>query len=125
MEKYIGVIKEFFETGCEGLMWVLQKDGVVNYYDALVFIEAGDHLKVFAEDGLILFDGVVKPDYKAGWMEYPRNPGSGQPQALGFWIHWTQKGWEPDEWAKLFLHQYLEDGNKQPLRAEFTRKTGR
>lgn len=120
MEKYTGTINQFFETGCEGLIWVLEKDGVQGY-DALVFIEAGDHLKIFSENDSVLFDGVIDPDYQAGWREYPRNPGNGQPSALGFWIHWTQKGWQPDEWAKLFLHECLEKGNK-PLRAELTRK---
>ena len=120
MGKYTGVIGQFFETGCEGLMWVFMKDGVKGY-DALVFIEAGDQLKVFAEDRSVLFEGVINPDYKIGWMEYPRNPGYGQPQALGFWIHWTQNGWEPDEWAKLFLHDCLKKGNKS-LRAELVRR---
>lgn len=123
MEKCVGVVNQFFETGCEGLMWILEKEGVEGFA-ALVFIEAGDHLKVFAEDGAVLFEGVIVPDHHAGYKEYPLNPGHGQPQALGFWIHWTQKGWEPDEWAKLFLHTNLKKGNK-PLRAELTMKTSR
>lgn len=120
MEKCTGTINQFFETGCEGLIWVLEKDGVQEH-DSLVFIEAGDHLKIFAEDGSILFDGVIDPDYQAGRTISPHNPDRKQPSALGYWIHWTQKGWEPDEWAKLFLHECLKKSNK-PLRAELTRK---
>lgn len=119
MERYQGTINQFFETGSGGLRWVLEKYGVEGN-DALVFIEAGDCLSIFAEDGSILFEGVIDPDYQAGWKEHPFYPGSGQPQALGHWIHWTQKGWEPDEWAKLFLRQCLNVRDK-PLRAELTR----
>lgn len=120
MEKYIGVVSYYFETGCEGSRWVLEKDGAEEY-DALVFIEAGDCLSIFAEDDSVLFQGVIDPDYQAGWKERPFYPGFGQPQALGRWIFWTQKGWEPDEWAKLFLHAELSKGNKS-LRAELVRK---
>lgn len=120
MERYGGVINQFFETGTEGFMWVLEKDGFEGY-DALVFIQEGDYLKVFAEDGSVAFEGEIVPDQEAGWMEYPLNPGNGQPSALGFWIHWTQKGWEPDKWAELFFNEHLKKGHK-PLRAELIRK---
>jgi hypothetical protein len=56
-------------------------------------------------------------------MEYPLNPNSclGQPCALGFWVHWTQKNWQPDDWARLFFwgNGFLpEDENGKPMRAE-------
>lgn len=119
MVKYTGVINQFFKTGCEGLVWVLEKDGATGY-DALVFMEAGDHLKIFGEDGSVVFYGIIDPDYQIGWTEYPMNPGHGQPSALGLWIHWTQKGWQPDDWANLFCHSILKAGNPL-LRAELTR----
>ncbi len=120
MEMYSGVINWFFETGCEGAMWVFEKDGFEGY-DALVFIEKGDCVKIFAEDGSIVFEGEIMPDYNAGWTEYPLNLGRGQPSALGFWIHWAQKGWEPDKWAELFFNKHLKEGNKL-LKAELIRK---
>ena len=110
--KYRGVVDWFAETGTEGAIWVLEEDGKTGY-EALVLIEEGDRLKIFAEDGSVLFVGVIKPDYKIGWTEYPKNPGYGQPSALGYWIHWTQTGWKPDDWAKLFIRD-----NSNYLRAE-------
>lgn len=116
LRTFTGILDEFFETGCEGLMWVLKKDGEKGY-EALEFLEAGDHLTIYNEDGSVLFEGKIVPDYEAGWQEYPLNPGQGQPCALGFWIHWTQKGWKPDDWATLFIR-----GDKPSLRAKLIRK---
>jgi hypothetical protein len=116
--KYTGVINNFFETGTEGVMWVLETDGLSGY-DALEFIKAGDRLKIFAEDGVnIVFEGEIIPDYEIGRHEYPFNPGHGQPSALGYWIHWTQQGWSPDAWAQLFFNEHLKNSNHKPLRAE-------
>jgi hypothetical protein len=109
-----GTLIDFFETGCEGIIWMMEKDGLSGY-EALEMIEEGDHLKVFADDDSILFDGIIDPDHEIGWAEYPLNPGYGQPCALGYWIHWTQRGWQPDDWAKLFIR-------KSPLRAEVIKK---
>lgn len=132
-----GYINEFFETGCEGVMWKLFQDGKTGY-ECLVNIDEGDHLKIFGEDNNILFDGIIEQDWNAGWYPYfhikkkmdedptynpPKDYAHGQPSALGHWIHWTQRGWEPDEWAKLFFHQYLiGNEGKKPLRAELTKK---
>ncbi len=95
---------------------MLYKDGKEGY-EALEDIEAGDVLTIYNEDGSVLFEGKIVPDYKIGWQEYPLNPGHGQPCALGCWVHWTQKGWKPDDWAALFLR-----GDEPPLRAKLVRK---
>lgn len=113
-----GVLDWWAETGTEGVVWVLSEDGKTGY-DSMVFPEAGDYLKVFDADGSILFAGVIVPDFEAGKTPLPFNPEYSKPSALGFWIHWTQRGWQPDDWAKLFLRDVFE----QPqLRAELTRK---
>ena len=120
MLKYIGILYGHWETGTEGVIWMLMKgDHTKEHwsYDDLVRIEKGDRLKIFADDDSILFDDVIDPDYKAGYEKYPLNPVYGQPCALGYWIHWTQKGWRPDDWAILFMRNNLDE-SKPPLRAE-------
>lgn len=114
METFKGILYGFFETGTEGVIWVLIKDDMKGY-EALENIQEGDHLKVCDHDNKTVFDAVIKEDHKSGWTEYPLNPGHGQPAALGYWIHWTQAGWKPDEWAQLF---FIEPS----FRAELTRK---
>lgn len=120
--KFFGVLEGFFETGSEGIMWCLIEDGKQGY-EGVHFIEEGDRLIVYGENNKVLFDGDIDCDYQIGWTEYPKNPGYGQPCALGYWIHWTQRGWQPDKWAKLFMYPHLqENGGKATLRAELTKK---
>ncbi len=112
--KYYGVISSFFETGCEGMEWFFYEDGRVGY-EGLRSIENGDHLLIFEEDGTVIFDDKIVQDREAGWKWRSKKFKIKQPSALGFWIHWTQKGWKPDNWAKLFLR-------KPHLRAELTKR---
>jgi hypothetical protein len=99
-----GNLSAWFETGTEGLIWIMEEDGHQGYA-SMRFPAKGDYLKVTAPNGNVLFDGIVDPDYDAGKKgRYPGDP-SGQPTALGYWIHWTQRGWTPDDWAKLFLDE--------------------
>jgi hypothetical protein len=113
MPLYKGILEGFFETGTEGTIWSLVQDDIEGY-DALVFLEEGDRIQIFNPDETLLYDGVIEEDHDTGWVEYPLNPGFGQPAALGMWIHWTQAGFTPDDWAGLFFHN-------PPLRAEVIR----
>lgn len=104
MEVIEGRLEGFFETGTEGVVWMIYKDGYnPGNYNALESIEAGDHLTVFNEDGSIAWEGEIDPDYEVGYTTYPRNPEYGQQAALGCWVHWIQKGFQPDDWAKFFI----------------------
>ncbi|MEK7498938.1 MAG: hypothetical protein AAB611_03730 [Patescibacteria group bacterium] len=111
-----GIVYGYFETGCEGIMWSFIEDGKKGY-DALHFIEDGDMLTVYNEDNSVAFEGEIVSDREIGYAEYPLNPGHGQPTALEYWIHWTQEGWQPDDWARLFIR---EEGKE--LRAKLTKK---
>lgn len=100
--KLKGKLYGWFETGCEGIWWSFTEDNKKGY-DGLHPLEQGDYIKVFDQNNNIVFDGFIDRDHKIGWKEYPLNPSNGQPFALGYWIHWTQKGWQPDDWARLFM----------------------
>ena len=97
-----GVLEDFFETGSEGVHWAVCDDDDESY-SGLHFIEEGDHLTIFGPAESVLWEGVIVCDRKSGFEKYPRNPKYGQPQALGHWIHWTQKGFKPDDWARFFI----------------------
>jgi len=126
----------FFETGTEGIMWVIevklgkqktpnQKKDVWGIDDSgrkgFVDIENGDRLILFDNDDEIFFDGIVERDEKAGWTEYPQNPGHGQPCAFGsFWIRWTQKGYAADDWANFFIKR---NGKNKHLNARIIKSS--
>ena len=89
----------------------------------LVFIDPGDNLTVYGDDCSVIFKGRISPDYQTGWREYPKKPGHGQQYALGFWIYWVQKGWRPDDWARLFIRHWVKRWeNSKQLKAELIKK---
>jgi len=115
MNEFKGILYGWFETGTEGVVWTLTEDGKQGY-EAMKELRTSDNLKVFAEDGSVLFDGVIDEDTETGYEPYPMNPEFGQPCALGYRVHWTQRGWQPDDWAALFMR-----GDRPQLRAELRR----
>ncbi|UZJ44212.1 hypothetical protein OOT55_16350 [Marinimicrobium sp. C6131] len=99
---YRGVFFGWFETGLEGMVWALQSE----HDDSLlgvVGLEESDYVQICDADGAILFEGLIKPDYETGKAPNQSPTGRNQPTALGCWIHWTQEGFESDEWARLFI----------------------
>lgn len=104
LTKYEGKLFAWFETGTEGLVWAIQEDGKEGY-DGLVPIRPGDLLTITAPDGRKLFEAEINCDYKTGWQPRWEGAEHGQPVAKGYWIHWTQHGWSPDDWAELFLDE--------------------
>jgi len=97
-----GWLIDFFETGSEGTHWALE-DEFNSSYDALHIMEEGDSLTIQDELGVQLWSGKIKCDRKSGRIRFPKNPDYDQPCALGRWIHWTQDGFKPDDWARFFI----------------------
>ncbi|ATC65164.1 hypothetical protein CMV30_15050 [Nibricoccus aquaticus] len=99
-----GKLLDFFETGTEGVIWAIVDDDGEGY-SGLHCIDDGDHLTIIALNGDVLWNGGISCDRKSGFQNYPQNPEYGQPQALGRWIHWTQRGFNPDVWARFFIRE--------------------
>lgn len=106
-ERIEGVLYDYFETGAEGMMWSLIDDDNLGR-EGLHFIEAGDHLTICDPLGHEVWHGTIRCDRRTGWRAYPGNPKHGQPVALGCWIHWTQKGFTPDKWARFFMKSEVD-----------------
>lgn len=54
-------------------------------------------------DGDTVWAGVIDCDREVGGRPRPTNPALTQQAALNCWIHWVQRDFEPDEWARLFI----------------------
>ena len=117
MARYVGTVNFWCETGTEGMIWVFMQHEKVGY-DGLLCLEKDDHLTIYDDHEKIIFDGIIDPDEKIGQKQHPfAEKGVKQPAALGYWIHWTQKGWQPNDWAALFIRDPLP-----PLKAILIRK---
>jgi hypothetical protein len=113
-----GELIDFFETGTEGVIWMVEDDERYGH-GALQNICEGDHLTILNKVGGVIWRGVIHCDKKIGWRRYPSNPKYGQQCALGHWVHWIQKEFQPDDWARFFIRP-----DHDRLRAILVRKTG-
>lgn len=116
MKEMKGVCFLFSETGTEGGWWAMQKDGFTTEdghwsYQGLEYLEEGDDFTVYDEDGSVLFHDTIHQDSKTGRI--PRqvlrggklvNDRTWKQQVVGgFWVHWIQKGKDPDAWGELLI----------------------
>ena len=117
-----GVCFLFSETGTEGGWWAMQEDGFIAEdghwkYEGLQLQKEGDDFTVYAEDGSVLFRGVIHQDALTGAIprrvirdgKLANHPTCKQQAVGGFWVHWIQKGIDPEVWGELFI------GNKRCL----------
>ena len=103
LSTHTGVVFDYYDIPLtEGTVWALQEDGK-DGYDGLVLVEQGDHLTITSPNGDTLFEGLIVADRSTGWQRHQPNEDHGQPVALGRWVHWTQRGFSPDDWARLFI----------------------
>jgi hypothetical protein len=61
-----------------------------NFHD----IKDGDELTVFAENGDVLFNGMIDCDYSRAGEE-----------VMGYIIKWLQKDFPADKWASMFIRK--------------------
>ena len=90
------------ETGTEGAYWALQDDRHPQSYEGLYTIDEGDHLTILGRNKQVLWSGIITKDTETGAVPRPGNPDYIQQVALGWWVHWIQKGFEPNSWADYF-----------------------
>lgn len=117
-----GVCLLFSETGTEGGWWAMQEDGFVSEdghwkYEGLQCLKEGDDFTVYSDNGSVLFHGIIHQDTKTGAI--PRqvirkgklvNDRTWKQQVVaGMWVHWVQRGMDPEVWGELFT------GNKRCL----------
>lgn len=115
MKEMKGVTFLHSETGTEGGWWAMQEDGYVTEdghwrYEGLQYLEEGDDFTVFADDGTVLWQGIIHQDDKTGAIAHRviRKgkvviDNSWKQQVVGgMWVHWIQKGMDPEVWGELF-----------------------
>jgi hypothetical protein len=117
MKEMRGVCFLFSETGTEGGWWAIQEDGFVTEgenegeqwsYEGLQILGEGDDLTVYGDDDSVLFHGIIHRDTKTGSVS--RRKGNAvtrisrkQQVVGGMWVHWIQKGMDPETWGELFI----------------------
>jgi hypothetical protein len=116
MKKMKGVCFLFSETGTEGGWWAMQEDGFADKdgswsYEGLQILAEGDGFTVYADDGSVLFHGIIYRDTETGAI--PRqillngklvNHPTWKHQAVGgMRVHWIQKGMDLKAWGELFV----------------------
>ena len=117
MKEMRGVCFLFSETGTEGGWWAIQEDGFVTEgenegeqwsYEGLHILGEGDDLTVYGDDDSVLFHGIIHRDTKTGAVS--RRNGNAvtrisrkQQVVGGRWVHWIQKGVDPEAWGELLI----------------------
>ena len=98
------------ETGTEGMWWAVQDKEYMSLdekswdYTGLHILKKGDKLTLH-KDSKVIWEGTIDPDYEVGVTNSPASSIRQQQSACGFWVHWIQRGWRPDAWARLFLDE--------------------
>jgi hypothetical protein len=98
----------------------LSEDGVHWSYEGLRELEEGDDFTVYADNGSVLWDGIIHQNTITGSI--PRqvvrngklvNHRTWKQQISGgTWVHWVQGGIDPMRWGELFV------GNSQCCKSE-------
>ena len=122
MNEIKGVCFLHSETGTEGGWWAVQEDGFVSEdghweYEGIRYLEEGDDFTVYADDGSVIFNGIIRQDTKTGAIPHQGirkgkliNDRTWRQQVVGgWWVHWIQKGMDFEGWGELF------DGNRRCL----------
>ena len=116
MKEMKGVCFLHSETGTEGGWWAMQEDGFVAddghwRYEGMQHLEDGDDFTVFADDGSVLWHGIICQDDETGAIPHTvirkgkivTDPSWKQQAVRGMWVHWVQRGIGPEGWSEFFV----------------------
>lgn len=116
MREMKGVCFLHSETGTEGGWWAMQEDGYISddghwRYEGMQYLEEGDDFTVFADNGSVLWHGIIHQGSETCAVPHRviRNgkvvtDHSWKQQVVGgLWVHWIQKGMDPETWGELFV----------------------
>ncbi len=101
-----GVLGHYQEQGQPS--WSLDEDGKSGY-DELNLPNKFDRLIIFDHDGKIIFDDLLDPLYRTACNGGPRCENCGvilpnsRFRAFGIAIPDVQRGWDPEDWARMFV----------------------
>jgi hypothetical protein len=82
-------------------------------YEGLHSLSDGDHLKVFAPDGSIYWEGDIKLKTYPVFTESVTVQDTSTGASLGLWIHADQMGLDRHFWATPFMKEYRGELTKK------------
>jgi hypothetical protein len=91
--RYTGILEAYWEQGWEGrVAYALSGEG----FDRPLFLANGQRLTIYAEDGSVLWWGVVCLTPRKRWEDHAL--------PYGFWSDVKQKGVPYAQWMAWFVH---------------------
>lgn len=115
MKKINGTLEAFFETGSEGINWMVY-DEENKSYESIHPIKEGDFLKVYDFKDKLIFEGEIEYDLETNLFK-PGECGNSYPfprQIVEYqYVHWLQKNYNPEEWANMFFNKYPAELTKK------------
>lgn len=105
MEKFVGTLMDFSETGTEGIIWAMHEAGKIGY-EGLRVLNFGDYVTIFTPDKTnIVWQGYISLEYDSN-CPASNNPYGGR-QAIGnYWVNGIQEGVSPTAWLYWFQNSF-------------------
>lgn len=92
-----GVCFLYTQSATVGGWWAVQEDRYPAYV-GLRLLDEGDDLTVYADDGSVLWNGIIHQYTTPEMLD-----GSSQQYVNGMWVQWVQVGMDPKDWHELFV----------------------
>jgi hypothetical protein len=100
-----GTLTSFSGGNPQRMLWLFLEDGMEDLAKAHL-LNNDDWLVVFDENDDVVFRDYIQRDFRDGNI-----------RSLGLKVNWIQKGWNADDWGRLFM-----TGQNPPYRAELHKK---